>query len=229
MEFTKKQPAILYLDKNGFYFYASDMPAMVSLAFLETSVKDMDVINPSSIMNQINSFISQYQIPPTIIMLILSPNITFEKDVVGLSIEAQAESISGFLDTVPFESVISKEYPLEKGVKVIGANDDLYQELRVSFEKAASIIDSVIPYQMLGDDQSLIRNFTTESAIQLIKRSDHLKQFTMLKTTKQKIATQNNIEEKQPSKPKANKPRLFIMAGVFILLFIVLGIMIIRM
>lgn len=229
MEFSKKQPALLYLDKNGFYFYASTLPSMVSLAFLETSVKDMDVINPSSIMNQISTFVAQYQIPPSFIMIILSPNITFEKDIVGLSSEAQEENVNAFLDTIPFESVISKSYPIDKGVKVIGANEDLYQELKISFEKVASGIESVIPYQMLGNDQSLIRNFTTDSAQQLLKHSDHLKQYSMLTIVKEKIPMMQDPSLKSQIKPKQNKVRLFVMAGVFAILFIILGIMIMRM
>ena len=77
MESNKKQPAILYLDKNGFYFYEVGLPSVVSLAFLATSVRDMDVINGASIMTQVKSFIEQYQIPQGIINIIVSPNITY--------------------------------------------------------------------------------------------------------------------------------------------------------
>mgnify|MGYP001249560862 FL=1 len=98
MENTKKQPAILYLDKNGFYFYEEGLASVISLAFLATSVKDMDVINGASIMTQIKSFIDQYKIPLGIINIIVSPNITFEKDFVDLTSDALEEKTKNFVD-----------------------------------------------------------------------------------------------------------------------------------
>ena len=228
MESTKKQFAFIYLDKNGFYFYGANLANMVSLAFIEASVKDMEVINGASITIQVQNFITQYQIPPSAISIILSPNITFEKELIGLSPEVQDESIRNFVDTIPFDSVISKQYPIEKGVKVIGTNNDLYLELSISFKTNGSTIDSVVPYQMMGADQSLIRNLTTDSATQLLKRLDHLKQISMLTVEKEK--PESLKENTKPSdKPKKNNKRIFIMAGVFIFLFIILGVMIVRM
>jgi hypothetical protein len=229
MDFSKKQPGFLYLDKNGFYFYESSLPTVVSLAFLTTSVRDMEVVNGSSLLNQVQGFVEQYKIAPATISLILSPNISFEKDIVGLSREASKEEVEKFLDTVPFESVISKEYPIEKGIKVIGANDDMYRELKICFEKFSSTIDSVIPYQMLGQDQTYIRNLTIDSASQLLKRVDHLKQYTMLTPEQNKPQIIQASSEKKEGSQKKSGTRLYAMIGIFVVLFIILGVMIIRM
>ena len=137
MEFTKKQPAFIYLDKNGFYFFENGMTQVISLAFLATSVKDMDVINGGSLMTQIKGFIDQYKVTPASITIIFSPNITFEKDLVGLAHEQQEEEIKKFLETVPFDSVLSKEYQIDKGIKAIAGNADIYMQLKMAFEKKA--------------------------------------------------------------------------------------------
>lgn len=228
MEFNKKQPALLYLDKNGFYYYQTGLPSVISLAFLATSVKDMDVINGASIINQVKSFIDQYHIPLAIITIIVSPNITFEKDFVDLTSDALEEKTKNFIETIPFESVMTKQYPIENGVKVIGWNEELYLELKVSFEKYAFIVEHVIPYQLLGSDQALIQNLTQDNALQLLKRVDHLKQFTMLTIQKEKIPTVQEQEDKKDKKPKAKKTRLYAMAVVFIILFGFLGYMLLK-
>lgn len=230
MDFIKRQPGFLYLDKNGFYFYESGLTLVVSLAFLATSVKDMDVINGASLINQIKSFVEQYHLTPASILIILSPNITFEKDFVGISRESAKEEVEKFIDTVPFDSVIAKEYPIENGVKVIAANDDLYRELKVGFEKVSFSVENIVPYQMLGQDQSFIRNLTTENAMQLLRRVDHLKQYSMnSQEKKQTLVNQNDIGKKEGSQNKKPNTRLFAMAGIFIVLFIILGIMLLRM
>lgn len=228
MENIKRQPALLYLDKNGFYFYEVGLPSVVSMAFLATSVKDMDVINGASIMNQVKAFVDQYHIPPAIVTIIVSPNITFEKDFVDLITEALEEKSKIFIDTIPFESVMTKQYPIEKGVKIIGWNEELYLELKISFEKCAFVVEHVIPYQLLGSDQSLIQNLTQDNALQILKHIDHLKQFTMLNLQKEKTQAIQEQENKQISKPKSKKTRLYVMAGVFILLFGILGYMLLN-
>lgn len=229
MDFIKRQPAFLYLDKNGFYFYESGLTLVVSLAFLATSVKDMDVINSVSLFNQINGFVEQYQLAPASILIILSPNITFEKDFTDMSKETMKEEIEKFIDTVPFESVLAKEYPNEKGAKVIAGNDDLYREIKIGFEKVSFFVENVVPYQMLGQDQAFISNMTTENANQLLKRLDHLKQFSMVPIKKENVVINQNPNGKKEEIQKKTNVRLFAMIGIFAVLFIILGIMLLRL
>jgi len=228
METNKKQHAILYLDKNGFYFYEVGLSSVVSLAFLATSVKDMDVINGANIVTQIGSFIEQYQIPPSLVTIIVSPNITFEKDFFDLISDTLEEKIKKFIDTIPFESIMAKQYPIEKGVKVIGWNEELYLELKSSFEKYSFILDAVIPYQLLGSDQALIQNFTQDNATQLLRRIDRLKQFSMLTVQKEKLPTSSDQHDKKDTKPKKKNVRLYAMAITFVVLFAILGYMLLK-
>lgn len=227
MEFTKKQPALLYLDRNGFYFFEIGLPAVISMAFLETSVKDMDVINGASILMQIKNFIEQYHITPASITIILSPNITFEKEIMGLATEEQEEAVKKFVDTIPFDSAISRNYPIEKGVKVIGFNEDIYQELKISFEKAGFSIDGVVPYQLLANDQQLIQNLTIENATQFVKKAGSFRQASILPTEREKQTITKNPIRKEVQGKKTNL-RLFAMIGVFIVLFAILGFMLLK-
>ncbi len=229
MDFAKKQPALLYLDKNGFYFFEEGLTSVISLAFSETAIRDMEVINAAQLMSQIKTFIDQYQLTPAIITLVLSPNVVFEKDITGLSRDTQEEMIKSFIDTIPFESVLTKSFPIDKGVKVIGFNDDLYMELKNSFEKNQFIIENVLPYQLLGADQALIKNLTADNASQFIKRSYHLKQYTLTTVEKEKTVTQSQQPTMSAEKPKKTNVRLFAMIGIFALLFIVLGYMLFTM
>lgn len=230
MEFNKKQPALLYLDKKGFYYYQSGLQNIISLAFLETSVKDMEIINGISIMNQIKTFVEQYQISPATITIIVSPNVTFEKGIVGLEMGERDEQVKKFIDTIPFESVLSKSYPIEKGVKVMGINEDLYVELKISFEKCSFSIENVIPYQLLGNDQALIQNLTAENASQLLKKIGNLKQYTLLNVEKEKTQNVNNssTNAQTGTKPKKSNIRLYLMIGVFVILFAILGFMLFK-
>lgn len=229
MEFTKKQPALIFLDKNGFYFFEVGLPNVITLAFSEGSVKDMDVISGSTLEEQIKSFIEQYHIAPASITMVISPNITFEKDFPEAPVEELSEQIKKFVDTVPFERVLSKKYTIDKGVKVIGCNEDLYLELKQSFEKNGFSIDNIIPYQVLGVDQPLIQNLTTDNASQFLKRVGNLRQITMLDIEKVKgQIDRSNIVEGKEEKPKKNNTRIYVMAGFFVVLIGILAFMLLK-
>lgn len=228
MEFNKKQSAILYLDSKGFYFYEQTLPNVLSLAFLETSVKDMDVLNAAQLTEQIKSFVTQYSIAPAAISIVLSPNVTFEKDITGLSGEDQDNAVKKFTDTIPFESVLAKSYPIDKGVKVIGCNEDLYDELKLSFKSISFVVESIIPYQMLGSDQALLQNVLVDNISLLLRRLDRYKQYTMHAEKTKPQTVSSPIATQSPKQKKGNM-RLFIMAGVFIVLFVILGYMLLHM
>lgn len=230
MELGKKPPAILYLDKNGFYFYSDGLPTLTSLGFTPEVVRDMDVVNSTAFLTQIKTFVEQYQLTPSTISIVLSPNVTFEKDVVGLDKEQQDEAVKRFVDAIPFENVMYKTYPIEKGVKVIGSSEDLFTELKIAFEKLGFGIDIVIPFQLLGADQPLISNLTADNASQLLKRIYRYKQQSLFNAQQPKVEISSTPTTTTNSgKSKKNNTRLFAMIGVFAVLFAILGYMLMTM
>lgn len=229
MESTKKKLALLYLDKNGFYFYEEGLGNVASLPFAETSVKDMDIVNPISLEAQVKTFVEQYQIAPASINIILSPHITFDKEIIDLPPQERDDAVSKFVDTIPFESTLHKVFPIEKGVLVIGSNAEMTTELAASFEKVGSTIDLILPYQLLGTDQTLIQNLIPENALQFLRHIDKLKNLSLKTIEREKTQSQTPTNSTPQEKPKTNKPRLYAMAGIFIVLFVILGFMIVNM
>lgn len=224
MDFSKKQPALLYLDVNGFYFYESGTSSVVSMGFLPESVKDMDVINPTTLENQIKAFIEQGKITPCNISIILSPNLIFEKEILVTDVEKQKSEVQHYLENLPFENVASSNLPLEKGIKVSAVNEELFTSLHTAFNKFGSAVENVILYSSLGPDAQMINNLTPENANLLIKKMDKLKQQSLLRQRPKPAAT----EEQKPSETTTKKkqsPRIYVMAVFLLVLIGVLGYM----
>ncbi len=228
MDFSKKQPALLYLDVNGFYFYESGTSSVVSMGFLPESVKDMDVINPTTLENQVKAFIEQGKITPCNISIILSPNLIFEKEILVTDVEKQKVEIAHYLDNLPFENVASSDTPLEKGVKVFAVNEELFTSLHTAFSKFGSAVENVILYSSLGNDAQLINNLTPENANLLIKKMDKLKQLSLLKQRPKTTPT----PEQKPTEATAKKkqsPRIYVMAVFLLVLLGILGYMLLTL
>lgn len=223
MEFSSKKQALLYLDRNGFYYYELGFPTVQSLAFSESSVKDLDLVDEKSLDNQIQGFLAQNKLSTSIISMIISPNIIFEKDIYTIDPIQQKEEIDKFINTVPFANVSTENFPIDKGVKAIGVNEDLFLAIKNSFEKLGCVASLILPYHALGADASLLSSFTTNNLSQLLRKLDHFKEFNLLRL---KIldtpATSTAPAQTTQTNAKSNM-RVFIMAGA---LLVLVGIMI---
>lgn len=235
---NRKKQAILYLDRNGFYFYEIGLLNILSLGFLETSVKNLDIMDEKSLDNQIQIFSVQNKLPQANISIVISPNIIFEKVIETMEPASQKEATDKFLSTVPFANVSSYTYNLDNGVKIIGLNEDLYLAIKNSFEKLGSTVTLVLPYQSLGPDASLLKNFTKENLTQLIKKVDRYKRQNLLHVKLQGIPAESPPEEEAKSEPvktqstnfyiqkiKANKRALImgtLLLGLLVVLFYML-------
>lgn len=232
MDFSKKPTALLYLDSKGFYFYEPAIANLVSLTFSQTSVRDMDVIDPAELETQIKNFVAQYQVTPSSISIVLSPNLTFEKEIVGLTPEEQQEAEKKFIDTIPFDDALTRSYPVPKGVKVIGCNNDLYLEIKSSFVKLGFLVDVLIPYQFLGADQALLQNLLVDNIATLLRKIDRYKQYNLVQE-KPKVIVAPTVTPSSPNTPATKqapkKMRLYAMVGVFVVLFAILGYMLMHM
>lgn len=233
MDFSKKPTALLYLDSKGFYFYEPAIANILSLTFSQTAVRDMDVIDAAELETQIKNFVTQYQVAPSSISIVLSPNLTFEKEIVGLTPEEQQETEKKFIDTIPFDDALTRSYPIPKGVKVIGCNNDLYREIKSSFVKLGFLADALIPYQFLGSDQALLQNLLVDNIATLLRKIDRYKQYNLVQEKPKVIAPAPTAATAAPNtpaaKPSANKMRLYAMIGVFVVLFAILGYMLMHM
>src|SRR5205085_12307500 len=120
------------------------------------------------------SFINGNNLPSANIVILLSETVLFEKDILdpenkdGTSTQLQEfreKGIKDFIDTVPFENVITHTYVLENGIKIVATNNDLQTSIKYAFEQKGSRIFSVIPAVLLGD---AITNGLTPETLQTV-------------------------------------------------------------
>lgn len=210
----KKQPAILYLDRNGFYFYTLGMENVATCVFPETIIRDLEVLDPFGVENQIKTFVSSWNLPPVEIAMILSSNIIFEKIVQSGS--GELEEINKFLESVPFERY-EKIITIEEGNKrVFAANKNLTYCIEVSFVKTGSSVTIVVPYFPLANLlQTLPLDVSSAQAI--LKKAGDLKSYNMKRVEEvHEVKASPNTPNQQ--KEPGNKNRIYLLAGVFVLL-----------
>ncbi len=225
----KKQQALLFLDRNGFYFYTAGMDNVATCVFPETILKDLEVVDPLGMENQIKVFVTQWGIPSVDIVIILSSNVIFEKQITSGS--GELEEINKFLDSIPFER-FEKLVTVEGGnKKIFAVNKNLTFSIEASFIKLKSSVSIILPYYPLANLlQTIPIDVTT--AVSILKKANDLKSYNMkhIEEVKiQKAAPDNSTGRPQATPSKPNRTRVYILGGVFAVLIIVLVFMFVNM
>lgn len=174
-----KQKGLLFLDKNLLYLYTENMFSPIRLDFSPTIVKDLEVLDLDEFTNKITSFIEQYRIDPAQLVIILSPSVYFEKEIVNPPGNQQEAEIQSFLDNVPFENVTSKLFQEEKGYLIIAVNGDLYAVFKKVFEKRGFFIEAVVPDFMATEQRGAVQVFDLQVAKSILKKFDTLKELSI--------------------------------------------------
>lgn len=222
MDFNKRQQAFLYLGRDKFDFYGTGFENVLTFPFSQITIRDLEILNEAQLQTEIEQFIQQYNIPAANITLIFAPTVLFEKDIVTTSIPEDAQK---FLDSVPFENILSNTVPIENGVRVFAANKNFYEILQTTFSKNGSIIETVIPYFVFGQDYTMLDALDTQTASNILKRIDGVKKLTMIQPKTYQPKTQGTSEIKNEPNKKQAKMRLYGMVGLFAVLLLILGIM----
>jgi len=222
---TPKYKAVLYLDRNRIDLFTSGGTNVFSCNIPPTALKDLDIKNKDELDATISQFISQNKLPPASFITILSHNIVFEKDIVGIP-ESQTNDIaSEFIDAVPFENTISKIIRLPNGYRVIVTNKDYYDAVCQAFEQHGFISDAAVAAHNLGQEFTLSVSLDLNAAKYILQKFDLLKTQSILPSIDEQKRIQavdeTNSTQSQPEK-KSTLPLLLAVFGILILILLIL-------
>lgn len=236
---------VIYLDKTSLDYYAEKMQAIPKLVFPPAVIQDIEVIDIPKLDQMIKAFIDTNKLLPASLTIVLANSILFSKDIPKpdlkqIAKEKAAQKPGGspvapapapvpvasvedqtlqFLEAVPFNEVSSITLPIPNGVKLVAANKDLYTDIKRAFEKYKFTVDAVTPLPTFGTSVAPV---DATIARRLLQKVDLARQHNML--TVRQVSTIKPVGIVKPT-DKKSKTRLFVMLGVFGVLFLILGIM----
>lgn len=226
MEFGIRQSAVLFLDRDRFDLYVNGMDIVLSFPFSDAIINSMDVINASMLETQIKAFVQQNSIRLANVMIILSANVIFEKDIEVAEVEKRDIELEKFRETVPFESLYTLLFPLPQGVRILAVSKALCDSIKNSFEKIGFAIDSIVPYEALGPEAGNLNALDPQISQQIIKRLDSIRHYGF--PIEKKIDGSQTKSEETPVAPAKKTIRLYVMIGIFFFLLLVLGFLALR-
>lgn len=139
-------------------------------------------------------------------------------------LDEEAEAIQAFIDTVPFDEVLSKTGKMTAGKTLFVVNKSFIMLLKEAFELVACYIDTVYPASIFGREAGLQASLTTASATAILPKLDSMKAYNMLIEEKPvEVATAGPVSLGMGMPQKSSeKKRLVLMVGIFGVLIVAL-------
>ncbi len=242
---------VVYLQKDKLQLYSPFLSSIVEFRFVPEIVRDLDIVNKSLLENLIKTFITNGKIPVSNLVFILADNTYFVKDFVippppavqkgavtpppsSMTMEDLQEAADKYIEHVPYDSVVSKTFPMKNGLRVCAVNQEFYGHIRDAFEKIGFTVISILPGLVLGGNMSAkpimdggMAQFTLQKAGSF-KLYDLLDQEVYVPVSEKAEENKEEVEF-QEQKEKPNKKRLYVMIGIFAVLLIVLAILVWQM
>lgn len=213
---ASEQFGIIYLQRNGLQVYEESIGKIVTFPFPQEVVRDVEIINKDALIQQIGAFIQENHLTPANVVIILAENIFLTKDFIPPQTGTNDIVKKQFLDTLPFEEVVSLQLSLDNnGEKIIGTNARFIEVIQSAFTLQGFSIVTVSPAYVLG--ATLQNGLTAENIEQINKNISLLKQYALV-TIAAPISMTTVKEEKK--EPRNNRLIAFII--VFLILLLIL-------
>ncbi len=213
MATTNLSPAIILVDARKLYYYAANGQAL-AIDLPDTIIRDYEVISRESLAKIIDQLIQSQKLTPSPLIQIYSENTYFSKAFSDPAPEVNEQQAKEFIETVPFERVLARNYPARSGLTTVALNRTTFEAIRDPFEAAGFPTLAVVPISVL----SLlgIKNFDSAAVKTLIRRADELKGFSLAQI-RQPTRT---LQEQEEALAKKHTPLILAIFLGFIILVI---------
>lgn len=173
-----KNISIIYLDRNKFDCILPHQTNLISYDFPPQIVKDFEVLNKDLLYSEIHDFITNNHLSPYPVIIILSNNVIFEKDLTVNKPDQISEETTLFLEKVPFETVLHKTLKIDKKTIVVATNKIYLDLIKEAFEKDQCKMLFILPESLFGDLISQ-KGLDTIVAKKILGSMDSFKQYDL--------------------------------------------------
>lgn len=212
----QKNIFIIYLDRNKFDCMVQNQIVPVRYDFSLHTVKDFEVLNKDALYSEIHTFLTTHHISSCSVIMILSNNVIFEKDLSEDKSNQSSDVATLFLERIPYETIMHRTIKFDKKTKIVATNKMYLDLLKDAFEKDHCKVLLTIPEFVVGNLISQ-KGLDTVAIKKIISKMDSLKQYDLSHLQYAQNSSQSH-EELSSIPEKKSHTRLIVLLLVFILL-----------
>lgn len=210
---------ILFFRGNSIDIYEPSIPKIVTLQISNDTLSDMEIVDQKNLETLVQSILSANKFSPTQFFLILESPV-FTKEFTTGKQDQIITAIEAFLDSVPFENVLSKQIATQKGQLVIATNGGLYDGLRKAFVLANCSIECITPILSLDSRVNKEKTLTQSTASYLYNNLQTVRQNAFSSVIQKSNVDYELAPTLDKPKEKSSLPLLIPVFGILILVLI---------
>lgn len=112
-------------------------------------VKDLEITSQTALETLIHTFVVNQKLGPTPLIIVLSQEVYFEKDIGKCDGEEKEKLVQQFVDTVPFTTTSEKVFQIRGSCRLVVINRALFDSFKTAFEKEKFPVVAVVPELVL--------------------------------------------------------------------------------
>lgn len=220
--FGQKNWLIILVTQNALHLLGEGDSHVQILPLPTTIVNNLELLNKDALYTLITDWTKQKTYANTKISWILARELCFTLNITQSDPAKLDSEILQFLDTVPFENVISHNYLTPEGRQVVATNKDLVTALIQGFALHGYTTQTVLPASIIPLDE-----LTSETGKVVVRRANELERESLLTPVLVKAnPVEASVEEAShqgvdPSKPKSYLPLLLVTFGVLVAILLI--------
>lgn len=151
MDSSKKEILVCYVEIDKVLIYQDSIGSIIQVDFPQDVILDQEIANKDKVEQAIEASLKTRKLEKGDVIFIFAPSLTIEKDFPNDNKVGKAEEIQKFVEIIPFEDVLSRNYSINKKTKVVGINRELYDMIKNIFERQNLFVLGVIPSTILQE------------------------------------------------------------------------------
>lgn len=216
MDISKKQLALLYVEKNKGTLYVGGIDSPFVIDFPKAVVSHLEVTDKSTFEQAITTFITQNEVKPTTIFIVLSKDVTFEKELENVPLSLQTEETEKFLEMVPFHHILTKTYNFSNRTIIVAANKNFCEDIISAFKENLFSVGGIMPVSIFEEKLPFLKeHFDTKFAL---KKIGTLRQYFL------PLGIEHSDKLLTYEVPSLKNIQFVVLISIFTLLFVILGV-----
>jgi hypothetical protein len=179
MKTTPPITAGFFVARDSLTYFATGLENVNQLALSSEIMTDLEIVSQNSLERVIVNWLEQYKIVPTKICLVLDESVYFNTTLEQMPAPQGDPAIQEFLDILPFDDVLIKNFPLEKGAISVAVNQNFLKPLVAVLEKVGFQVLCIAPAFVLNVDLTQTP-FNPEIAKGVIEKIELLNQYNLM-------------------------------------------------
>ncbi len=224
---VKKESAVIYIDKDKMLFYVKEAQNVLELSLPADVISNLEIINTDKLGELVDKFFQSATLKDKEFdaVAVFSSNITFDRELEENTSKFVYEEQQKFLDTVPFENILSNSFRIGKKTKIAAVNKDFYDDFRQVLEKNKVHITLALPMSILSEVNPELKNKIDLALIE--SKAESYKQYSLIDFSEFNAGDESTT----PIGPiginiKKKDLRLYALLGIFGTLLVILIIMV---